>query len=177
MSRTKIDYDAAEREYVTGADSIRTLATKYDVAFSSMAEYARKHGWNEKREAYRASVSETALSNTRERHVTEHEEMLEEAIKLIRASFYEYGRQLKAGQVPVGPKDLATLINAFQLISGGATNRSEATVLGVHITEPGSAGGLDLEVLRQLERFTRAKLVGTGDNGTPTVRVEGARPN
>lgn len=177
MSRTKIDYDAAEREYVTGSDSIRTLATKYDVAFSSMAEYSRKNGWNDKREAYRASVSETALSNTREKHVSDREEMLEEAIKLIRASFYEYGRQLRAGEVAITPKDLATLVNAFQVISGGATSRSEATVLGVHITDPGGAGGPDLEVLRQLERLTREKLVGPGVDRSPAIRIEGSRPN
>lgn len=177
MSRTKIDYDAAEREYVTGNDSIRTLATKYDVAFSSMADRARKAEWNTKRDAYRASVSDTALSNTRQRHVSEHEEMLEEAIKLIRASFYEYGRQLKAGLVEISPKDLATLVSAMQLISGGATNRSEATVLGVHITDPGTAGGLDLDILRELERVTRSKLVGTGDGRTPTIRIEGSRAN
>lgn len=175
MSRTKIDYDAAEREYVTGSDSIRTLATKYDVAFSSMAEYARKHDWNGKREAYRASVSETALSNTREKHVSEREEMLEEAIKLIRASFYEYGRQLKAGLVAITPKDLATLVNAFQVISGEPTSRTEATILGVSVDA--GAGGLDLQVLRELERLTRAKRVGAGDGGTPPLRIEGPRPN
>jgi len=142
-----------------------------------MAEIARKRDWNDKREAYRASISETALANTRERHVSEREEMLDEAIKLIRASFYEYGRQLKAGLVPITPKDLATLVNAFQIISGGATSRSEATVLGVHITDSGTAGGPDLQVLRELERLTRAKLVGPGDGRTPTDRLEGPRLN
>jgi predicted glycosyltransferase len=142
-----------------------------------MAEYARKHTWNEKRDGYRASVSDTALSNTRERHVSEHEEMLEEAIKLIRASFYEYGRQLKAGLVEISPKDLATLVSAMQLISGGATNRSEATVLGVHITDPGTAGHLDIDLLRELERLTRSKLVGAGDGRTAAVRIEGSGNN
>lgn len=175
MTRTKIDYDAAEREYVTGGDSIRTLAAKYDVAFSSMADRARRDEWNKKRESYRSSISETALANTRERHVSEREEMLEEALKLIRASFYEYGRQLKAGDVAITPKDLATLIQAAQVLSGEPTSRTEATVFGVNINA--TSDGLDLAVLRELERIARAKLVGPGVEGPPPVRIEGARPN
>lgn len=174
MARTKIDYDAAEREYATGSDSIRTLADKYGVAFSSMAEYSRKHGWNEKRNGYRSSISETALAKTRDKHLSEREEMLDEALKLIRASFYEYGRQLRAGEVAISPKDLATLISAAQVLSGEPTSRTEATILGVHVN---ATGGLDLEVLRELERIARAKLVGSGMEGPAPVLIEGSRPN
>ncbi len=175
MARTKIDYDAAEREYVSGSDSIRALSDKFGVAFSSMAEYARNHGWNDKREAYRASVSETALSNTRERHITEREEVLEEAITLIRASFYEYGRLLRAREVAFSPKDLGTLITAANLLLGGPTRRTEATVLGVNINA--DSGGLYLGVLRELERIARSKLVGSGMAGPAPVRIEGSRAN
>ena len=175
MSRTKIDYLAAERDYISGSGSIRSLSDKYGVAFSSMAEYSRKHEWNTKREAYRSSVSETALANTAERHISEREEMLDEALKLIRATMYEYGRQLKAQEVAITPKDISLLVNAMQVITGGATNRTEATVLGINVTA--DAGSIDLTVLRDIERIARAKLVGSGMEGPAPVRIEGSRPN
>lgn len=175
MSRTKIDYDAAEREYVTGGDSIRALSKKYGISFSAMADQSRSRDWEEKRKAYRANVSDTALANTRERHISEREEMLEEALKLIRASFYEYGRQLREGVVQITPKDLATLISAAQVLQGEPTSRTEATVLGVNINA--DAGGIDLAVLRELERVARAKLVEPGVEGPPPIRLEGPRPN
>jgi len=175
MARTKIDYDAAEREYITGSDSYRSLAKKWSIGFGSMAEYGRNHDWEGKRAGYRASVSETALEHTRSAHISEREEMLEEAIKLIRASFYEYGRQLKLGAVQVTPKDLATLINAAQVLFGQPTSRTEATILGVNIDATSTS--LDLDVLRELERVARAKLVGGGVEGTPQLHTEGSRPN
>ena len=71
MGRTKIDYGSAEREYVTGGDSYRALSKRYGITFSSMAEWCRKHDWDEKRQAYRTQVSTSAVESTRERHVHE----------------------------------------------------------------------------------------------------------
>jgi len=175
MGRSKIDYSAAEREYTTGNDSIRSLATRYGVSFSSMAEWARNHDWNQKRAAYRSTVASSALDETRERHVAEREDILEEAFTLLRATLYQYGAQLKAGTIPVNVKDLVMAISAIQSLLGQPTSRTEATILGVNITA--DAGQLDLGVLRELERVARAKLVGDGVEGSPQLRVEGPRPN
>jgi len=174
VGRTKIDYDPAEREYVTGNDSYRALAKKYNIGFGSMAEYGRNHEWDKKRASYRASVSSTAIENSREQHITEYEDMLGDAVKLIRATFYEYGRQLREGQVVIAPKDLVQMTNLLSLLNGGVTNRTEATVLGINATDLG-AGGLD--VLRELERVARAKLVSGTVGDTPPVGPERTRPN
>lgn len=175
MGRTKIDYAPAEREYVTGNDSYRNLAKKYHVGFGSMAEYGRNHEWDKKRVAYRSSVSSTALDHAREQHVSEYEEMLDDAVGLIRATFYEYGRQLRDGLVVIAPKDLVQLTNLLSVLNGGVSNRTEATVLGISTTTDLGSEGLD--VLRELERVARAKLVNGAVGDPAPVRVEGPRPN
>lgn len=175
MGRTKVDYGAVEREYVTGNDSIRTLASKWGVSFSSMAAWARNHEWEKHRADYRAHVTDTALERSSERQVVAKEEALDEAFTLARATLYEYGRQLRAGTIPMNVKDLTLAIQTIQVLLGQPTSRTEATILGVNITA--DARGLQLDVLRELERVARAKLVGGGMEGDPPLRLEGSLPN
>jgi transposase-like protein len=175
VGKTKIDYEEAERDYRTGNDSIRSLAARYGVSFSSMAEWSRNHEWDKKRAEYRSFVSTQAVGEVAERHVAEKEEILEEAFTLLRATLYEYGRQLRAGTIPVNVKDLAMAITAIQSLLGKPTSRMEATILGVNITADNR--DLDLGLLRELERVARARLVGGSVDGTPQLRVEGTRPN
>lgn len=47
---TKIDYKKLEKEFVTSTISLRALASKHNVAATSVTQYARNHGWKEKRE-------------------------------------------------------------------------------------------------------------------------------
>jgi transposase-like protein len=175
MGRTKIDYSAAEREYRTGSDSIRSLATRYGVSFSSMAEWARNHEWDKKRNDYRAHISDTAIEKTADKHIREKEEVLDEAFSLLRATLYQYGAQLKAGMIPVNVKDLVMAVQALQSLLGQPTTRTEATILGVSITA--DSRDLDLGLLRELERVARTRLVGGSVEGTPQLRLAGPRPN
>lgn len=175
MGKTKVDYLAVEREYVTGNDSIRALATRWGVSFSSMAEWSRKHEWDRHRSDYRHHVTDTAIERSAERHVVEKEEALEEAFTLLRGTLYEFGTQLRDGKIPMTVKDLTLVIMAMQSLLGQPTSRTEATILGVNITA--DARGLQLDVLRELERVARAKLVGGGMEITPQLRLEGPKPN
>ena len=59
MNRVR-DYQALEREYITGTMSLRELCRRRNVtAHSAVMVQARQGGWAEKRRMYRARASAT----------------------------------------------------------------------------------------------------------------------
>lgn len=58
------DRHAIETEYITGSDSLRTLAARHGLSFSLLGRWSRADGWKEKREEYakqKAHRSATAI--------------------------------------------------------------------------------------------------------------------
>lgn len=153
MRPTKIDYAAIEKEYVTGEESLRELARRHDVAWSSLAAKARRAEWNDKRLAFRDSVNRRSYERTADRFAAEQAEIRNESVMVMRATLRRYAEQLRDKEVTVNTKDAVAAVGALQLLLGEPTARSENKVIEF------STGGLAPEDLRRLVEFARARIV------------------
>lgn len=176
---TKIDYDVAEREFITTNISIRRLAEKFGMkGWSAMAERARKPDsagktWQDKRDEFRRSVSAKRMDKDVSKMVADTQELEFEQIQAARAIIFAGLQAIRDGDVVVQPRDITLAIDKLQLLLGKATERTEATVVGD--TNPVSRGLPDPEFLRRLEELSR----GAGDVvvGPTRLRIEGTKPN
>lgn len=175
---TKVDYEAAEREFVTSNISIRKLSEKMGMnGWSAMAERARKPDasgktWQDKRDEYRRKVSEKRIEKDASRYVADAEQMEFEQIQAARAIIFAGLEAIRSGSVVVQPRDITLAIDKLQLLLGKATERTEATVVGD--PNPVSRGfGANPEFLRRLEELSRGARDDT--HRSAVIRIEGAK--
>lgn len=161
----KVDPTVLEQEYVTGEVSIRELARRHDMSWSTISARARRENWTDKRDSYRDAVKRRSYERTADRYAHEHAEIRSEAVVAMRATIRQYITQLTNGEIKISPKDASGAVQTLMLLLGEPTARTESKVVEF------STGGLDPEVLRRLEELTRARLV----EGTATD-VAGPRP-
>jgi hypothetical protein len=175
---TKVDYEAAEREFVTTNISIRKLSEKLGMnGWSAMAERARKKDaagktWQDKRDEFRRSVSAKRMEKDISKYVADVEQLDFEQIAAARAIIFAGLEAIRDGNVIVQPRDITMAIDKLQLLTGKATERTEATVVGD--SNPISRGP-DPEFLRRLEELSRGARPDV--IGHPGLRIEGAKPN
>lgn len=175
---TKVDYDALEREYITSDISIRKLAEKYGMrSWSAVADQARKKDaagqtWTDKRNSYRRSVTEKRIEKDARRFVREADDLDFEMIQAARAIIFKGLELIRDGKVIPQPRDMLMAIDKLQLLTGHATERTEATVIGTS-TVVGSV--TDTEFLQRLEELTRG--VSGLAPGATRLRIEGSKPN
>lgn len=72
-----------ETQYVGGEMSLRELAAKKKVSYSTLSKRASVGGWKEKREKYRAEMAEKALADARARGAAQLEKLMGAAGTLI----------------------------------------------------------------------------------------------
>lgn len=168
---TKVDYDQLEREYISTNVGFRTLAEKYGMkSFSAIADQARKRNWRQKRIDYRKQVSDRMIQKDAKRFVQEADDMKFEMIQAARAVIYATLKGIQEGTVIPQPRDMLMAIEKLQLLTGEATERTEAQVIG--IAQP-AAPILSDELLRRLEELTREN--GDVTISGPRIRLEGTR--
>lgn len=168
---TKVDYDILEREYISSNIGFRALADKFGMkSFSAIADQARKRNWRQKRIDYRQKVSEQMIQKDARRFVQEADDMQFEMIQAARAVIYATLKGIQDGTVVPQPRDMLMAIEKLQLLTGGATERTEAQVIG--ISQP-AVPIISDELLRRMEELTR----GNGDEplSAPRIRLEGTR--
>lgn len=168
---TKVDYDALEREYITSDISIRALAQREGMSWSAVADQARKHDWKGKRDEYRREVTRKTIAKDAKQFVAESDDLNFEMIQAARAIVYKVLEGLRDGTIIPQPRDALLAMDKIQLLSGRATERTEAQVIGITATGP----IFDEALLRQLEELTR----GATDlpSTSPRLRIEGSKPN
>ena len=147
MNRVR-DYQALEREYLSGTMSLRELCRRHGVtAHSAVMVQARQGGWAGKRQTYRARASATYIERRadhtaiREAEVRDHAiDAIDEAITRFRSDLRATERKLINGEwveVPVlimGPRELAVLIDRFQVLFGRPAMISEGRGFAATIT-------------------------------------------
>jgi len=83
MNRVR-DYQALEREYISGTMSLRELCRTHGVtAHSAVMVQARQGGWAEKRQTYRARASSTFIQHHADRAAAREAEVRDSAIEAI----------------------------------------------------------------------------------------------
>jgi hypothetical protein len=171
---TKVDYSALEKEYVEGRTpiSIRKLAERHGMSFSTVADYARRHDWAAKRQLRTARLAERSIERYVDNHLEEAAQARREMILTARAAIARYAQQLSDNDNPerVSARDAAAMMDKLLLLMGDPTERREEKHLGISIT---ATGGLDEPALRRLLELSR-KHVTPELEGDPALRLEGA---
>ena len=169
MNRVR-DYQSLEREYITGEMSLQGLCRAHGVtAHSAVVVQARREGWAEKRRAYRDRASSKYIelradrAATRDAEVRDHAiEAIDEAVTRFRADLQATEKKLVDGEwveVPamrILPRELALLIDRFQVLFGRPAMISEGRGFAARITSE----ALPVDVLRGIIEATRG-LAGT----------------
>jgi hypothetical protein len=174
----KVDYDALEREYITSSISIRKLAEKHGMkSWSAVADQARKQDsagktWTDKRDEFRRGVTEKRMEKDVKSFVSKADELDFEMIQAARAIIFKGLELIRDGVVIPQPRDMLMAIDKLQLLTGRATERTEATVYG-NSTVLGAT--IDTDFLHRIEELTR----GAEDlrPGPSRLRIEGSKPN
>ena len=175
------DYAKLEREYITGTMSLRELCRRHGVAaHSAVVVQARQGNWAEKRGAYRDRSTSTFIEQHAD-HIAAHQaqirdhalDAIDEAITKLRADLWATEKKLIDGEwveVPamrMTPKDLAILIDRFQILFGRPSMISEGRGFAPAITpEP-----LTVEVLRGIVEATRGLADTPAPEASPLPRL------
>lgn len=180
MATKTHDYDQLKKEFLRDPDlSIRELCRRNNIkGYSSVALYARNHGWYEEKDRIRNRASDKMVEKVAERiadaDADEIEQFRTESLTIIRASLYKYAEDLKDPNYRLRADDLAKLIQLGLLITGQPTSRTEERRLDVVATFE----GLPREALRALAEATKPRpALGTPEGSPPRTSDEGTRPN
>ena len=181
MNRVR-DYQVLEREYITGTMSLRELCRTHGVsAHSAVMVQARQGDWAEKRRAYRARASATYIEHRADHAAIREAEVRDNAIEAIDEAISRFRADLRAtkqvvladGSIAdeplmlITPRDLALLIDRFQILFGRPALISEGRSFPATIT----AEALPLEALQEIVELTRG-LTPPADHtsGLPHIR-------
>jgi hypothetical protein len=181
MNRVR-DYRALEREFITGEMSLRELRTHGVTAHSAVMVQARQGGWAEKRCAYQARASATYIEHHADRAAIRESEVRDQAIEAIDEAITKFRSDLRAtkrvvladgsiAEEPVmliTPRDLALLIDRFQILFGRPSTISE----GRGFTATVTSEALPLDALQKIVELTRglARPLAGDTSGLPHIR-------
>ena len=170
------DYQALEREYITGTMSIRELCRRHGIsAHSSVVTQAKKHKWAEKREQYQGKESEAFIEKHAARMADRVAGIEDKAIDAIDQALDKFREDLWATEkkrmdgkwveVPVMrlmPKDVAILIDRLLVLFDRPAHISEGRDLSVRSELP-------IDALNEFVELTR-------DRAAPTAKVVSPLP-
>lgn len=184
--KPQYDYSLMQHEYVTSDASLRDLAAKFGVKSpSSVSAYARRHGWDEKRAAFRATQEEAIAEAVAAQRAQKIAEMERDFFSTVHAAIIKMGLDLedrwetdpKSGErvfvkgQTVTPEGLTKLIEKFMVMTGGVSSREAHVGLDVTV----GPEQLPPEVLRGLRRVAIEQGAGTASSGRSPL-PGGARP-
>jgi hypothetical protein len=165
MNRVR-DYQALEREYISGTMSLRELCRSHGVtAHSAVMVQARQGGWAEKRGKFRARASTTYIQHHADRAALREAEVRDNAVEAIDEAITKFRSDLRAtkqvvradGSVVeepvmlVTPRDLAVLIDRMTVLFGRPSTIVEGRSLSATITSE----GLPVDLLQKIVEATR----------------------
>jgi len=181
MNRVR-DYQALEREYLSGTMSLRELCRTHGVtAHSAVMVQARQGGWAGKRQAYRARASAKYIERSADRAAIREAEVRDHAIEAIDEAITKFRSDLRAtkrvvladGSIAdeplmlITPRDLAMMIDRLQVLFGRPALITEGRSFAATITSE----ALPLEALQKIVELTRG-LTPPADHtsGLPHIR-------
>ena len=92
------DWDRIRAEYISGSESLRSLAAKHKVSLSSLGTRAAREDWAEARDTERKRVRGMAMARSRERRVKREAAALERVEGQIERIIGEIERALEDGE-------------------------------------------------------------------------------
>jgi hypothetical protein len=179
MTVRKHDYLTLEREYIGSDISIRGLCKQHGIkGYSSVAQYAREHGWDEKREKIRGRADSKLVERVSDQMAEAEADLVTtvrgEWLTVIRAATYKFAEDLKDPGYKIRVDDLIKLIEKGLVLLGEPSDRTEER----HLELTGSLDALGPEFFRRLAERTRPlKHVGGGENLPSRLGAEDSRQN
>lgn len=188
---TKYDYDALERQYVSGTMSIRALCEANEIpTWSTVNEQAKRREWDKKRAAFQEMAQRKEMEVLTDKRAEKLEKLTDDVIGAIHAGVYRFleglqdrvvrgedGVQFLVPGTQVTAADLTKLIDKVQLLRGQPTGRE--VHLGVNVSadlRESDIPGLPVDVLREIAAAARAAGAGTSTSGSsPIPSIEGPR--
>jgi hypothetical protein len=170
--RSKIDYSALEKMYVTEDKTYAELARLTKITAQSVSEYGKRNDWPGKRAAYRAAISRRGYEQVAEAVSFQQTTIINEAIAVARATLRQYANGIVAGTIPVSAKDAAEMIRLLvkELSPDGTRDSNGPTVIDNQSE--------DADFLRRIVEASRGRAASTGGVGTAlAVRAPRARAN
>lgn len=173
------DYDALKREFISSTISIRALCAKHNIGgFSTVARYARDHGWYDERDRVQGRKREKVVERVSDQlAMVEADEVLQfrgESLTIIRAALYKFANDLENPNFHIRADEIVKLVQLGLLVTGSPTERIEERRLDLHAT----FDGLPADVLRQLVDATRPGGALGGTTGLSSrVGPSGTRQN
>ena len=165
MNRVR-DYQALEREYISGTMSLRALCRTHGVtAHSAVVVQARQGGWAEKRGKFRARASSKYIEHRADHTALRETEVRDHAIEAIDEAITKFRSDLRAVKQVVladgsiveepgmlmTPRDLAVLIDRMTVLFGRPSTIVEGRSLSATITSE----GLPVDLLQKIVEATR----------------------
>jgi hypothetical protein len=175
-SKPQYDYPAMQHEYVTTDVSLRELAAKHGVKSpTSVSNYARRHGWDEKRAAFRATEEEATMEAVATQRAQKIAEMERDFFTTVHGAIIKMGLDLedrwetdpKTGQrifvkgQSVTPEGLTKLIEKFMVMTGGVSSREAHVGLDVAV----GPDAIPPDILRGLRQLAIEQGAGTATSG------------
>lgn len=175
------DYKVIYEEYVQGDATLSDLARKFGIkAPSTLTRRARAEGWDARRQEFRRKVDDKSLEAVADKRAKKISDIHLDTLEVIHAGILKLAEDMQArepvmdggsvlrdatGQpiyrpaVRYNPRDLATLIDKFLLLTGQPNERTEERHLGINISTATDKDSLN-ELLAALR--PRAALTGGG---------------
>lgn len=186
----KYDWDAIERQYVSGTMGLRELARINGIENHSLVmAQSRRRGWAKKRAEFedRADSRTVVLMADREaarraREVAVRDnaiDAIDEAITTLRSQMkktrtvFRNGEYVQEPLVIMRPQDLALLIDRLNVLFGRPSNITEERSLGISL----AARGAGPDLLRGIVEATRGVSDAGSSASSPIPRIGGAREN
>jgi ribosomal protein S10 len=174
---TKYDYEALEREYVSGDISIRALAERHGIsAFSTVAQQAKKREWDRKRAMFREETSRKQIEQMATARALRLSSLHDSFIDALQAAVYRWAANLSSPEYQIRPAEIATLIDKFLMLSGHSevTAEPDRTQVGqINIFEGMDGAAFDNLIRLIRPRAALARPVGPD----PLPTLEEPRPN
>lgn len=179
MGALSHDYEKLKKEFISSDISIRALCAKHGIkGFSTVAKYAKDHGWYDERAAIHGKVRDKMVEKVSEQIAeSEADEILQfrgESLTVIRAALYKFAEDLRDPKFHIRADEVVKLVQLGLLITGSPTERIEERRLDLHA----SFNDLPADVLRQLVDATRPRGdVGGSEAAVARTGAQGPRPN
>lgn len=171
----KYDPQLVEHEYVTSDISLRALAQKHGVSFSSLAAYARSQDWTGKKVAYQAALSRRTYEVMAADQANIKGSVMDDSMKVLRATLSVYAEQLAARKVAIAPKDAVEAIRTLAVLLGQEEGGKETN--GPVIVN-GTSRTINADLLRGIAAAARGQLATDGIlGGDPPGEPSRTRPN
>lgn len=157
----KRDWEAIRTEYVTGAASLRDLASKHEIALASIGSASARDSWNEQREQYRTKIAQ----ESQEIIAAQEIDARVLAARLAREMTDKYLVNLRRMDAPApGSGEIIDVLRIFAVLQGYAGSRHEEIVKDWRDVAKG-LGVKPEDVLAEFERVAASTQSGVDTNG------------